>query len=337
METLGTKKVPKIPTHFSCKKCDYNTCNKTDFTKHLNTIKHNGTILEQKKPQKAISNFSCEKCDYNTCNKKDYTKHINTIKHKSPKSQKKSQNDCDVCGKTYVHQSGLWKHKQTCVSESTILVEKSVLLDVLQQNKELNKMMIDQNKQNLELQEKVIELCKNGINNTINSNNVNSHNKTFNLQFFLNETCKDAINIMDFVNSIQLQLSDLENVGKVGYVEGISNIITTKLNLLEENQRPIHCTDVKRETLYVKDENKWTKENENKTKIRKVIKSVANKNIKLIPVFKEKHPDYNNSDSDSSDKYQKMMYESMGGDGDDEAETEDKIIKNISKEVIVSK
>jgi hypothetical protein len=153
----------------------------------------------------------------------------------------------------------------------------------------------------------------------------------------LNETCKDAINLIDFVNSIQLQLSDLENVGKVGYVEGISNIITTKLNLLEENQRPIHCTDAKRETLYVKDENKWAKENENKTKIRKVIKSVANKNIKLIPAFKEKHPDYYNSDSESSDKYQKMIYESMGGDGDDEAETEDKIIKNISKEVIVSK
>jgi hypothetical protein len=299
--------------------------------------------------QKPSTEYYCEKCGFKTTRKNNYETHLLTKKHKLNMSSS-NRLECKNCSKVYKTLSGLHKHTQKCVSD------KSVLLDVLQQNKELNimmveqtkqnmehnkelnKMMIDQNKQNLELQEKVIELCKNGINNTINSNNTtNSHNKTFNLQFFLNETCKDAINIMDFVNSIQLQLSDLENVGKVGYVEGISNIITTKLNLLEENQRPIHCTDAKRETLYVKDENKWAKENENKTKIRKVIKSVANKNIKLIPAFKEKHPDYNNSDSDSSDKYQKMMYESMGGDGDDEAETEDKIIKNISKEVIVSK
>jgi len=190
-------------------------------------------------------------------------------------------------------------------------------------------------KQNTELQDKVIELCKNGIiHNTVNTN---SHNKTFNLQFFLNETCKDAINIMDFVKSITLQLSDLENVGRMGYVEGISNIITNKLNLLEENKRPIHCTDAKRETLYVKDENKWERESEEKPTIRKVIQTVANKNIQIIPAFKEKHPDYGRGDSNTSDQYQQIMFESMGGDGDDETEKENKIIKNISKEVIVQK
>ena len=201
-------------------------------------------------------------------------------------------------------------------------------------------------KNNNELQQIILEqhntlnnLVKNGMSNTITNslNNNNNNNKTFNLQFFLNETCKDAMNIMDFVDSIKLQLSDLEKVGEVGYTQGISNIITTNLKALDVTQRPVHCTDKKRETMYIKDEDKWEKEDENKSKLRKVIKRVANKNIRLLPQFRENHPDYNNSSSKVSDKYDHIVIEAMGGSGNNDMEKEDKIIHNISNCVVIDK
>jgi hypothetical protein len=154
---------------------------------------------------------------------------------------------------------------------------------------------------------------------------------------FLNETCKDAMNIMDFVDSIKVQLTDLEKVGKIGYVEGISNIIVKNLNSLDETKRPVHCTDSKREVMYIKDEDKWEKENETKQKLRKAIKHVAHKNSKMLKEFKTKHPDCEKSESKFSDQYNKLIVEAMGGKGDNDLEKEDKIIKNIAKEVIINK
>jgi hypothetical protein len=189
------------------------------------------------------------------------------------------------------------------------------------------------------LQESILEICKNGTHNTTNNttNMNNSNNKTFNLNMFLNETCKDAMNITDFVDSIKLQLSDLENVGEYGYVKGISNIIVKNLNALDVTKRPVHCADKKREVLYVKDDNKWEKENDENEKLRKMIKRVAFKNYKQITQFKAKYPDCNTSESKYSDKYNKIIIESMGGEGDNEKENEDKIIRNISKEVVIDK
>ena len=176
------------------------------------------------------------------------------------------------------------------------------------------------------------------MNNTINqtNNNNNSHNKTFNLQFFLNETCKDAMNIMDFVDSIKLQLSDLERVGELGYVEGISNIIVKNLKGLDVTQRHVHCTDKKRETMYIKDEDKWEKDDEQK-KMHKMVRRVADKNARMLPKFKEAHPDCLKSSSRYSDQYNKIIMEAMGGRGDNDFEKEEKIIKRVSKEVIVDK
>jgi hypothetical protein len=145
------------------------------------------------------------------------------------------------------------------------------------------------------------------------------------------------MNIMDFVDSIKLQLSDLENVGKLGYVEGISNIITTNLKALDVTQRPVHCTDKKRETLYIKDENKWEKEDEDKKKIKKVIKRLVSKNQRLLPKFKEAHPDCIKASSLFSDQYNKIIIESMGGSGENDSEKEEKIIKNIAKNVTLDK
>jgi hypothetical protein len=286
--------------------------------------------------------FECIRCDYITCNKKDFNKHLTTVKHKNPQKStdfnKKSPNIpkpfmCE-CGKLYKERTGLWKHKKVCDNKlinTDDISDKELIMMLLKQNSEL----ITQN----------AEFVKNGINNsnsynnnTNNShNNTNSHNKTFNLQFFLNETCKDAMNIMDFIDSIQLQLSDLVNVGKIGYVEGISNIINKNLEALDVTLRPVHCTDKKREVLYIKDENKWEKENETKTKMRKVIKHVAHKNSKLLPVFREKYPDCGKSISKYSEQFNKIVIEAMGGPGDNDSEKEDKIIANISKNVTIQK
>ena len=189
-------------------------------------------------------------------------------------------------------------------------------------------------KQNSEL----LEIVKNGNNVTNNTNCMNNNSSnTFNLQFFLNETCKNAMNITDFVESIKLQLNDLEKVGEIGYIQGISNIITTNLKALDVTQRPVHCTDKKRETMYIKDQDKWEKEDDKKSKLRNVIKKVANKNIRLLPQFRDTHPDYDNSDSKISDRYSKMVIEAMGGTGNNDIEKEDRIIHNITKCTTIDK
>jgi hypothetical protein len=304
--------------------------------------------LSQKIPQK----FNCISCDYFTSNKKDYKKHISTLKHQSQchgnnlekNGNKKSPNFLCECNKSFITYSGLWKHKQKCNFEQFNCLEEkdedfklltNMVLEVVKQNHELMIQNNETQKQNQELTNKLFEICKNGTNNTMINNN--SHNKTFNLQFFLNETCKDAMNIMDFVESIKLQLSDLEKVAEIGFVDGISNIITSNLKALDVTQRPIHCADKKREILYIKDENKWEKEDENKKRLRKAIKKVVSKNQRLLPIYKEEHPDCGKSSSIYSDQYNKMIVESMGGTGNNDLEKEDKIIKKITKEVMIDK
>ena len=292
-----------------------------------------------KKLLKVAHTFCCEDCDYSTSKKSSFDKHLSTDKHKksqngsylvvndSEKSPKVAQYKCE-CGRVYKYDSGYYRHKKNC-SDKIVVTNKE---DV--NNKDLIMMLI---KQNTQLIEQNAELAKNGTHNTTNSHNTISNNKTFNLQFFLNETCKDAMNIMDFVDSIKLQLTDLEKVGKIGYVEGISNIINSNLKALDVTQRPIHCTDNKREVLYVKDEDKWEKEAEEKEKMRKVIKMITNKNIKMLSKFKDVHPDCEKSISKYSDEYNKIVIESFGGPGDNDLEKENKIIKNISKTVTINK
>jgi hypothetical protein len=297
----------------------------------------------------------CKLCDYSTSKKSQYDRHIGTLKHKKLQNDSKMVvNDSDLvpkssktynceCGKVYKYDSGYYRHKKVCKYNDNFIekqnqnlnfVTPELVLELIKDNKDMKQIILEQNNT-------INSLVKNGItnnniNNATNSLN-NNNNKTFNLQFFLNETCKDAMNIMDFVDSIKLQLSDLEKVGEVGYTQGISNIITTNLKSLDVTQRPVHCTDKKRETMYIKDEDKWEKEDENKTKLRKVIKKVANKNIRLLSQFRENNPDYNNSSSRISDKYDKMVIEAMGGSGNNDLEKEDKIIHNISNCVVIDK
>ena len=284
-------------------------------------------------------NFYCDICDFNTTNKKDFKRHSLTNKHLllTNPNEITPKNPLFICncGKTYKHSSSLCAHKKKCTANNDInnddpnQITPELIMSVLHQNKELQQMLIEQNKT-------IIELSKNSSMTNCN-NTTNSHNKSFNLNFFLNETCKDAMNIMEFVDSLKLQLSDLENVGKLGYVEGISKIIVSNLKSLDETKRPVHCTDSKREVMYVKDEDKWEKENENKQKMRKVIKHVTHKNSKLLKDFKNKYPGCDKSESKYSDKYDKLIIEAMGGKGDNDAEKEDKIIKKIAKNVSIDK
>jgi hypothetical protein len=261
---------------------------------------------------------------------------------------------CNGCDKQFNDRAGLWRHKKKCVSEKysdmkesnndTKLNDNNLIMLLINDNKELRNLLIEQCKEKDELknmmmeqQNMVMKVIENGTNNTTNNTiNTNSHNKAFNLNFFLNETCKDAMNIMDFVESIQLQLSDLESVGEKGYIEGISNIIVKNLKALDITQRPVHCTDKKRETLYVKDDDKWEKDDEN-IKMHKMIRKVQDKNFRLIKKFKEKYPEYHKPSSKQSDVYNNIIIESMGGRGDNDYEKEEKIIKKVSKEVLVEK
>jgi len=283
---------------------------------------------------KFSKSFNCEICNYITSRKYNLNVHLQSERHKNnannndnngilAKTIKKYQ--CQNCSKIFNDRAGLWRHNKKCNQKQQNETKQETTKNEINFDKELIMMLI---KQNAEL----MEIVKNGTHNTTNnSHNTNSHNKAFNLNFFLNETCKNAMNITDFVDSIKLQLTDLMDVGELGYVEGISKIIVKNLNNLDETIRPIHCTDKKRETMYVKDQGEWEKEDEKKTKLTKAVKTIANKNIRLLPQFREKYPEYNKSSSKTSDTYDKIVIESMTSDDD----KNEKIITNISKATVI--
>jgi len=301
--------------------------------------------------QKKTHLFYCECCQFTCNNKTHYSRHLLTAKHFRLNNTNENNNNftpekvsiveynCN-CGKTYKHLSSLTKHKKMCNKivnkKSCVLTEISndLILQLVKENKELKEILIEQNKKTEKQMNTIIELTKN--NKTININS-NSNSSTFNLNFFLNETCKNAMNITDFVNSIKLQLTDLENVGRQGFVDGISNIIVKNLKALDQSIRPLHCTDKKRETLYIKDENKWEKEDITCQKVRNAINTIAKKNSKLLIDYKYKYPDCLDSNSRNSDKYTKLIIEAYGGKNNENNENEHKIIKNIAKEVVINK
>jgi hypothetical protein len=320
---------------FKCDVCNTQNLNsKKNVENHINTEEHKKNIIKLEKNTND-NNFVCLICDFNCDTKWLWNRHIITKKHKDiyESFKEKVKKFVCICGKKYTTRQSLHTHKKICLTQDndnikeddTQFNEKKIIMTLLQQNNQL--------------QNQIIELCKEksvtNINNTCS--HVNSHNKTFNLNVFLNETCKDAMNIMDFIDSLKLQLSDLESVGRLGYVEGISNIIVKNLKQLDIHKRPVHCSDTKREVMYIKDEDKWEKENDEKKKLKKVIKRVADKNARLLQEFKAKYPDCVKSASPYSDQYNKLIVESMGGSGDNDLEKEEKIIKKIAKNVFIDK
>jgi hypothetical protein len=248
---------------------------------------------------------------------------------------------CRKCDKVYKSRVGLWKHNKICVVHNQEILEKiennptnpALLLEILKQNQEFKDLFAEQNKQNQELTKQVLELSKESKTVT---NNIS--NTKFNMNFFLNEKCKDALNISDFVDSLSLKLTELEQVGRLGYVEGISKIFIRALKELDIYKRPIHCSDLKREVLYVKDQDTWEKENAEKEKIQLAIQKIAHKNIQQIPIWSQQNPQYKDSSSKKNDEYLQILCESMsGGDPDQKDEYMQKIIRNVAKEVMIEK
>ena len=355
---------------FYCEKCDFKCFKKSNYTTHLSTRKHTKNDkmrqMERKNAENAVI-FFCEKCDFKCFKKSNYTSHLSTRKHqlagKMPKNAEKcrmvnydnnpneNKYQCETCNKIYKHNKNLLRHQSTCKTDNKS-ISTGLILEILKENKELKELLIEQNKitqeQNKATQEQnkalfelsaeqnknILELTKN--NNIVNST-VNSNNKTFNLQLFLNETCKDAMNIKDFVHSIQLQLTDLENVGHAGFVNGITKIIVKNLKSLKQENRPVHCTDEKRKIIYIKDSNKWEKEDDTHKTVRNAIKHIARNNFQLIYEFKKMYPCCVNSDSRYNNMYLQLMNESLGGSGNSDSDNETKIINNISREILIVK
>lgn len=294
--------------------------------------------------QNLSKKYCCEICDYYTERKSNLFNHYGSAKHQKEllgtnfkQANSKKIYLCDICKNEYKTSSGLWKHRNKCKKNKEISedddekeLEKLVTAHNEPTDKELMMMLI---KDNSEMKKMMMEIIKNGTHNTNNS-----HNKTFNLQFFLNEQCKDAMNITDFVNSIQVQLEDLEETGRLGYVDGISRVVIKKLDDTNEHKRPIHCSDSKREILYIKDNDQWIKDNENKDTMIKMIKQVANKNMRKIPEWVKAHPDCLDSESKQNDKYLKIVSNSMSGSTEEEQKKNiNKIISKVAKEVVINK
>jgi hypothetical protein len=297
--------------------------------------------------------FICESCDYKTSRKSQYERHLLTAKHKNTyndlqnglqKVPKSSIFTCN-CGKEYLHRQSLYKHKLACDSKPeniTITVEEpepqpgnnqysgDLILELLKQNQEFKELIIEQNKQ-------MLEMSKERSIITTNSNNNVTQNNNFNLQVFLNETCKDALNLSDFLESLIVTLTDFENFAPLGYCGGISNILVKGLNQLDISKRPIHCSDLKREVIHVKNNDTWHKD-QDKEQMIKAIKAIEHKNIKQMSLWGKANPEYKDPTSKKSDLYTKMIDNSLGETEKEKAQKNyNKIIRSIAKEILVDK
>ena len=354
---------------YFCEHCNYISSNKSNYNKHISTNKHKTVAFGQnvsKMETKKTNKYICETCNYSTTNSRDYNNHLQTKKHLDNSLGKtKDVNKCN-CGKIFVNRSGLWKHRQKCITisndqlngDSTSLIKEAegtmnitnnipmnLILEVIKQSKEIQNVLIEQNKelqtkllekenklleQNEEHHKQLVELAKKP--SMVNSNN------QFNLNFFLNETCKNAMNIQDFINSIKLTTQDFETTGRIGFVDGISRIFINELKRLEVERRPVHCTDVKRETVYVKDNDTWEKENLEKKKLKWAINSIAQLNLNQVQQWQQEYPECRENNTSTNTKFTEMAMVALGGIGDEqEAKFRDKIMKNVLREIVVDK
>ena len=249
---------------------------------------------------------------------------------------------CNNCDKFFNDRAGLWRHNKKC-SEPLVNSDfdnpENLIKYLMKENAEFKQLLIDQNKQmmaqNNNMMGQIVELSKNVGNN---NNNNNNSNNSFNLNMYLNETCKDALNIMDFVNQLKIGLKELEETGRLGFANGISKIFIDGLKQIDINNRPVHCSDSKRETLYIKSNNEWNKEDGERKILTSALKHVAHKNITQISEWTKAHPDYNDSDSKDNDRFLQIVSEAMSGSTVDETNKNyNKIIKNIVKETIIEK
>ena len=323
METFGNQNQQKLVNFFYCELCDYESSRKYNFESHLNSSKH------RKNTETSIFG--------------------NQIKQISKNQQTTitDQITCKNCDKLFINRSGLWKHKKKCLTKdelislipSNIEEQKELMQFLIKENTDFKQLMIEQNKTMMELAKNSGHNINNNTTNNNNNNNNHNHNhNNFNLNFYLNETCKNAMNISDFVSQLSVNLTNLEDTGRLGFAEGISKIFIDGLKQINVTDRPLHCSDFKRETLYIKNNNEWNKETDNKTILTNAIKHVANKNIKQIFEWTKKYPDYNDYRSRKNDKYLQIVSQSMSGSTEEESNKNySKIIKNIVRETTINK
>ena len=364
---MDNKKSQKNSQEFSCETCTYKTQRHCDYKKHLLSAKHLNLIDDNKI---VVHNLSCIQCAYTTQRKCDYDKHILTAKHlritksrKSRESREEFSNDCFSCncGKEYINRHNLSRHKKVCKFEkepvpnlsngskhepSDNVISANIIIEIIKENQEFKNMLIEQNKQVMELHKensllmnKLVEkdssitTINNNNNNNNNTTNNNNNNQQFNLNFFLNETCKDAMNIQEFIESIKITFEELLTIGNDGFVNGLSDIFVKRLKDLEVNKRPIHCTDSKRETFYLKEIDKWNKDDKDNSKLKNAIEKIEYKNVAALQQWCNENPDSKINNSDNNLLRDKIYLQTLQGDG----RTREKIVKNISKEVIIDK
>ena len=308
-ETNLGEKGGKRENKFHCIYCDYKCSVKFSFDRHVLTSKH---IIQAKMKQ-------------NETNEQE--------KEKKEKKEKTTSNNICECGLVCYSRTTMWRHKQKCGLKNMFEMEEK---EKVSENKdELIQYLINENK---EFKNLILEIVKKDT--TINNNNnnmINSNNKTFNLNFFLNETCKDAMNMSDFINSLTLQLSDLESVGKLGFVDGISNIIIKNLEALDIEKRPVHCCDAKRETMYIKDQDKWEKDDNEMKRMKELVRYVRDKNISMVNIWRDLYPECVKSNSKKTTQFNEIYMESFGGEKGTKKEKEEKIISRIAKAVVIDK
>jgi hypothetical protein len=321
-------------------------------------------VLEQKNSIKN-SNYCCEKCNFVTSNKNDFRRHMSTRKHilnnnlndvEQKHSIKLKHFTCVTCEKVYPSRNGLWYHVKKCSQQpvatppaepeltnsftpntNTMQLDTAMIIELLKQNQEFKDLLVEQNKQMMELYKEnnsnVMELAgKIG-----NTNIKNQQNNQFNLQVFLNETCKDAICINDFIKDLPVSFQQLENIGQNGYVAGITEVIISYLKTMEVSERPLHCTDTKRDIMYIKEMNKWVKDDDNNTKMTRIFRTIANKNLRTIRKWAEEHPLSQESNTKENNFCTDVMLNSLGAIGDDQIKYDNKVLKAIAKFVHVGR
>jgi hypothetical protein len=321
---------------FTCNSCDYKCSKMSDWNRHISTKKHQKCTKLEQQNNMLTKNISQKQ---NTSEPvmddliKTYLARIiePKLNQKRQSSEKKErQHICSNCNKIYTVKSSLWYHKKKCTQKQEDVIEAITPLEIKPEAN--SNIIVELLKQNHELQKQIIEMAKEPKITTITNNN------QFNLNMFLNEHCKNAINIMDFVNSLDLTIKDLEETGRLGYVNGISRIFINALKNMDITMRPIHCTDIKRETVYVKDKDTWEKDNDEKEKMKKALEQISHKNLKLLPEWQQQNPDFRQLDTPENQQFMKISLSSLGAEYEEEqTKMEKKILKNVMKEVTIEK
>jgi hypothetical protein len=311
---------------------------------------------ETKNKQKNIEDYYCSFCNFICSKKSNYNAHLTTRKHQTAVNETnmkqlekiEEQTICQSCGKKFNSRTTLWRHKKKCHNNNTDEVlqnesvntthDSSAIIELIKQNSDFKELIIEQTKLIQEQNKSILELSsKNVTTNMNNCNNTNNNNQKFNLNFFLNTTCKDAMNMSEFIENIDINFEDIENIGRNGYVTGMTDMILSRIKELDVTKRPLHCTDLKRETMYIKDNNEWSKDTPDNKRLHKMISIVAKRNYATIPLWREKYPECQNWNDPKYEFCVDMMRNILGDIGEQQTRLDNKIIRKLSQHLVVNK